>query len=104
MFKKVEIGKVGKILLCIVLIFTLGEFATRILDKYFVNGKVGSLYSYVVTNGDSWNFQPSVTVIQPERYGDRSYSLNNYGYRGRNVILENNKRRILCLGIPLLLA
>ena len=28
----------------------ISEFATRILDKYFVNGKVGSLYSYVVTN------------------------------------------------------
>lgn len=53
---------------------------------------------YVVTDGDSWNFQPSVTVIQSERYGGRSYSLNYYGYRGRNVILENKKRRILLLG------
>ena len=89
---------IKNILLYTFVVFILGEFVTRILDKYFVNGKVGSLYSYVVTNGDSWNFQPGVTVIQPERYGDRSYSLNNYGYRGRNVTLENNKRRILLLG------
>jgi len=95
----VKIKRIIKnILLYTLVVFILGEFVTRVLDKYFVDGKVGSLYSYVVTSGDSWNFQPNITVVQPERYGDRSYSLNNYGYRGRDIVLENNKRRILFLG------
>lgn len=98
MFKKVKIGKAGKILLYIVLIFILGEFVTRVLNSYFVKGKIGLLYSYVVSDGDSWNFQPGITVIQQERYGDRSYTFNNYGYLGQNIDLNNNTRKILLLG------
>lgn len=94
-----KIKKIVKnILLYTLVVFILGEFVTRVLNNFFVKGKIGSLYSYVVSNGDSWNFQPGITVIQPERYGDRSYTFNNYGYLGQNIDLNNKTRKILLLG------
>lgn len=92
--------KIKKILFFVTLIIILSELILRVSESIWIKGNVDTLYNYVkFFKGElSWHIQPSITVVQTERYGDRIYSFNNYGYRGKDFSLTSNRNKILFLG------
>jgi len=74
------------------------ELSIRILERALLDGDVGSLHHYVVTDGNFFYCQPGAKVVQPERYGNTSYSINSHGFRGKEIEVRSSGRKVLFLG------
>jgi len=85
------------IIVVLVLILTF-EIAIRLLEGSLIDGTVGSLTSFLVLQEKRWTLQPKVTVVAPTRYGNIAYSVNAHGYRGSDIGMKPDSRKIVFLG------
>jgi lysophospholipase L1-like esterase len=74
------------------------EFSIRLLERGLLDGEVGSLHHYIVTEGDFFYGRPGARVVQPERYGNTVYSINSHGFREREIDVRSPERKVLFLG------
>jgi hypothetical protein len=88
---------IKKIILYIIVISIVLEVSLRLY--YFITRQnISCIYSYYVIKDNYWLLVPNQTIIQPERYGDITYSSNRNGFRDINHNLLSNNYRILIIG------
>ncbi|MBI4965766.1 MAG: hypothetical protein HY913_20985 [Desulfomonile tiedjei] len=74
------------------------ELSIRLLERGLLDGEVGSLHHFVVTDGDFFYGRPGAKVVQPERYGNTVYSINSDGFREREIGVQTPEKKVVFLG------
>lgn len=91
------------IILTIATIFIASELSIRFY--YFMTDReVDTVFSNIVIKDKYYILSPNRTFVQPERYGDITYSINCDGFRDINHYKLSKNNRILLLGTRSLLA